>query len=281
MQRSTMTLSFPPFTRAIKTLIAINGGIYFLQLLLRATGYGAAAAAIEQALALRASDVIHGKIYELVTYAFVHGDFFHIFFNMLMLWMFGSMLESVWGERKFWEFYLFGAIGAGLTAVVLAYTIGGIVHLDPGTLTIGASGAIYAIFMATAMLFGDRQVFMFPLPFTMKLKYMVGILGLIAVAGALGGGTRTANIAHLGGLLFGYLYVKFVPQRGLLFLASEGYYGIRNSYHRWKRNQAKKKFQVYMRKHEQDPKEYFDEYGNFRPPGEQEKKDRGPGGWVN
>jgi membrane associated rhomboid family serine protease len=281
MQRSTMTLSFPPFTRAIKTLIAINGGIYFLQLLLTATGYGAAAQEIKLALGLTPSHVVHGKVYELITYAFVHGGFFHVFFNMLMLWMFGSMLESVWGERKFWEFYLFGALGAGLASVILAYTIGSIVHLGPNTGTVGASGAIYAIFMATAMLFGDRQVFMFPLPFTMKLKYMVGILGVIALAGALGGGSDLANVAHLGGLLFGYLYVKFVPQRGLLFMASEGYYGIRNSYHRWKRNQAKKKFQVYMRKHEQDPKQYFDEYGNFRPPGEQEKKDRGPGGWVN
>ena len=94
-----------------------------------------------------------------------------------------------------------------------------------------------------------------------------------------GGGT--ANIAHLGGLLFGYLYLKFVPRRGLTFAFSESFFGLRNSYHRWKRRQAAKKFEVYMRKHEKEPRKYFDEYGNFKPPDDGEKKDGGKGGWVN
>src|SRR5207245_3088689 len=123
------------------------------------------------------------------------------------------------------------------------------------------------------------EVFLFPLPFTMRLKYLVGVLGLVALVGALSAPSGTANIAHLGGLLFGYLYLKLVPRRGLVFAFSESYYGIHNSYHRWKHYQAQKKFQVYMSKHNQDPKQYFDEYGNFRPPDDQEKKDRGP--WVN
>jgi hypothetical protein len=114
----------------------------------------------------------------------------------------------------------------------------------------------------------------------MKAKYMVGILILIALAGALGDSGGTANIAHLGGLLFAFLYLKFMPRRGFAFVFSEGFYGIRNSYHRWKRDQAKKKFQVYMRKHNNDPHEYFDQYGNFRPPEDDDKKD-GKGGWVN
>jgi membrane associated rhomboid family serine protease len=230
---------------------------------------------------LVAREVVHGRVFQLVTYGFVHWEFWHLFFNMLMLWMFGSMIERHFGSRQFWEFYLFGIVGAALTTVILAYTLGSFVHLEPTTLTYGASGGIYAILMAAAMLFGDQEVFLFPFPFAMKLKYLVAILGLIAVVGALSGGGGIANIAHLGGLLFGYLYLKLVPRRGLTFAFSEGYYGVRNFYHRFKRERAKKKFQVYMRKHEQDPKQYFDEYGNFRPPGDREKKDRGPGGWVN
>ena len=276
-----MSLSFPPFTRAIKVLIAINTAVFLLQLILRATGYGPASDQITEAFGLSAYYVVHGRIYQLLTYAFLHASFFHLFFNMLMLWMFGSMLERHWGSRLFWEFYLFGVFGAGLSTVVLAYTVGPTLHLRPETLTVGASGGIYAILMATAMLFGDQEVFLFPFPFSMKLKYLVGILGLIALFGALGGPSGTANIAHLGGLLFGYLYLKFVPRQGLTFAFSEGYYGVRNAYHRWKRERAKKKFQVYMREHNQDPKQYFDEYGNFRPPEESEKKDRGKGGWVN
>jgi len=281
MPRS-ITLSFPPFTRAIKTLVAINAGIYILGLVLVAVGQGNLANAIFNPLALRAHDVVHGHIYQLLTYGFLHAGFFHLFFNMLMLWMFGSMLEVPWGSRRFLEFFLFGVVGAGLGTVALAYTLGHIVHLVPQTATIGASGGIYAIFMATAMLFGDQEVFMFPLPFAIRLKYLVGILAFVAFVGALGDAGGAANVAHLSGLLFGYLYVKFVPTRGLLFSASEASYGITNRYHRWKRRRAGKKFQVYMKKHNQDAKDYFDEYGNFRPPDDKDKKNGGStGGWVN
>jgi membrane associated rhomboid family serine protease len=280
MTRS-MTLSFPPFTRAIKTLIVINGGIYFLLLLLSATGYGGAASKIADFMALRAQDVVHGHVYQLVTYGFIHAGFFHVFFNMLMLWMFGTMLEQSFGSRRFWEFYFFGIVGAGLGTVALAYSLGPIVHLTPRVATVGASGALYAIYMAVAMLFGNQQAYLFPFPVAIKLKYLVGILAVVALAGALGDAGGTANVAHLSGLLFGYIYVKFVPRRGLLFTGSEVYYGMINSCHRWKRRRAGKKFQVYMSQHQHDPKQYFDEYGNFKPPEEKDKGDRGSGGWVN
>jgi membrane associated rhomboid family serine protease len=278
-----MTLSFPPFTRAIKILVAINAGIYILGLILVAVGQVGVANAIFNPLALRPHDVVHGHIYQLLTYGFLHAGFFHLFFNMLMLWMFGSMLEVPWGSRRFLEFFLFGVIGAALGTVALAYTVGSVVHLTPQTATVGSSGGIYAIFMATAMLFGDQEVFMFPFPFAIRLKYLVGILAFVAFAGALGDAGGAANVAHLSGLLFGYLYVKFVPARGLLFSASELSYGLTNRYHRWKRRRAGRKFQVYMKKHNQDPSDYFDEYGNFRPPDEKDKKKNGgsTGGWVN
>jgi membrane associated rhomboid family serine protease len=281
MARS-VTLSFPPFTRAIKTLVAINAGIFVFLLVLSVIGQQKMAAYIFNAFALRAHDVTRGLIYQLLTYGFLHAGFFHLFFNMLMLWMFGSMLETAWGSKRFWEFFLFGVIGAGLGTVATAFTFGAIVHLTPGTQTVGSSGGIYAIYMAVAMLFGDQEVYMFPFPFSIRLKYLVGVLAFIALVGALGDAGGTANVAHLSGLLFGYIYVKFVPRSGLLFSLSEGSYGITNSYHRWKRRRAGKKFQVYMRKHDQDSSDYFDEHGNFRPPDDKDKKNGGSnGGWVN
>ncbi|HEY1937297.1 MAG TPA: rhomboid family intramembrane serine protease [Candidatus Angelobacter sp.] len=281
MPRS-VTLSFPPFTRAIKILIAINAGVYLLSLILVALGQVTLANLIFPPLALRAHDVVHGHIYQLLTYGFLHAGFFHLFFNMLMLWMFGSMLETSWGSRRFMEFFLFGVIGAGIGTVALAYTLGHIVNLSPMTGTVGSSGGIFAIYMAVAMMFGDQEVYMFPFPVSIRLKYMVGILAFIALVGALGDAGGTANVAHLSGLLFGYLYVKFVPRRGLLFSASEASFGITNRYHRWKRRRAGRKFQVYMKKHNQDAKDYFDEYGNFRPPDDKDKKNGGStGGWVN
>lgn len=276
-----MTLSLPPFTRAIKTLIAVYAGIYVLLVLLAAIRLPHVAAQIIGFLELTPRDVVHGKIYELVTYGFLPGGFLNLLFSMLMLWMFGSMLEVPWGGQKFYEFYLFGVLGAGLGTVLLAYTVGSIIHFDPGVPASGAWGGIYAILMATAMLFGDQEAYMFPLPISIRLKYLVGIIAFIAFIGALQ--SSTANLAQLSGLLFGYIYVKFVPRRGLLFSFSETSYGLQNRYHRWKRRRAGKKFQVYMKKHNQDAKDYFDEYGNFRPPNDKDKKNGGStgGGWVN
>jgi membrane associated rhomboid family serine protease len=279
MRGSSITLALPPFPRAIKTLKALNAGIYVLFLVMSAVGYSDYANEIANMLALRAQDIVHGRLYELVTYGFIHTGFFHVLFNMLMVWMFGSMLEVPWGSRKFWEFYLFGMVGAALGTVALAYALGKVLHFSPLTPVIGSSGALYAIYMAVAMLFGNQEVFMFPLPIAIRLKYLVGILAFISFVSALGGGGGGA-VAQLTGLLFGYLYIKFVPRRGFSYALSEGYYGMNNSYHRWKRRRAARKFQVYMRKHEHDPKQYFDEYGNFKPP-DDKKKDGGPGGWVN
>jgi len=119
------------------------------------------------------------------------------------------------------------------------------------------------------------------------------VMGIIALAlyGALssarGGGQSIAYMAHLGGALFGYIWLKFVPRRGLGSLTSERVYGVRNSYYRWKRRRAARKFEVYMRKHDRGDyhhEDYFDEYGNFRDPGSRDtpKKNgdsRPP--WVN
>lgn len=283
----TMTLSFPPLTRAIKMLVVVNVGMYVLMLLMEKTGYALAAARIAVDLGLIPQQVVHhGWIWQLLTYSVIHGGFFHIFFNMLMLWMFGANLEVYFGSRQFLEFFFFGVLGGSLTTVVLSYTIGltanPIFNIKPDVLTVGASAGVFAIYMGCAMLFGEQQVFLFPFPFALKMKYLVAILGIIALIGALddrvGGGT--ANIAHLGGLLFGYLYIKFIPRRGFSFAVSERYFGLRNAYHKWKRRQAAKKFEVYMRKHEHEPRKYFDQYGNFKPPDDADKKD-GKGGWVN
>jgi hypothetical protein len=124
---------------------------------------------------------------------------------------------------------------------------------------------------------------LFPLPITIRAKYLVAIFIFIALAGAFQGmgpghrGESVAYFAHLGGALFGFLYIRFLPRRGLMFATSERYYGIRNFYYRWKRRRAARKFEVYMRKH--DRSEYFDEYGNYRPPDKKNGETRPP--WVN
>jgi hypothetical protein len=103
----------------------------------------------------------------------------------------------------------------------------------------------------------------------------------LTLAGAIQESGGVANFAHLGGLLFGYLYLKFLPRKGLMLSASESYFGYRNDYYRWKRRRAAKKFEVYMRQHDRDV--HFDEHGNYIPPDDDSHKGNGgsKSGWVN
>ncbi|HEY6767692.1 MAG TPA: rhomboid family intramembrane serine protease [Candidatus Sulfotelmatobacter sp.] len=276
-----MTLSFPPFTRWVKRLIIICATVYFLQV-----AVGAFAHPIERDveiyLGLVPALVLHyGFLWQLATYSFLHASISHLLLNMLTLWMFGSQEEQDWGSRKFVEFYFFCVIGAALVTVAVAYTP--VPGASPNIPTIGASGGIYGLLIAFGMLYGDREIYMFPFPFSIKAKYLVGIIIFVVVIATFqpsqGG---VANFAHLGGLLFGFLYIKFAPTRGLLFGASERYFNARNSYYRWKRRRAAKKFEVYMRQH--DRKVEFDEHGNYIPPPDDNPRKGNGGsksGWVN
>jgi membrane associated rhomboid family serine protease len=224
-------------------------------------------------------DVVHGRVWQLFTYSFLHAGFSHVFFNMLTLWFIGAYLEGDWGPRRFIECYVFCVVGAALVTTAISYTH--FLGMDPGTETMGASGGIFGLLMAFGILYADQEMFLFPLPFRIKAKYLVGVwvvVAIIAVFEPSQGGV--AVFAHLGGLFFGFLWVKFMPSRGVGYVASEQYFGVRNSYYRWKRKRASRKFEVYMRDH--DRKVTFDEHGNYIPPEENEKPNGGSkSGWVN
>jgi len=276
------TLTLPPFTGAVKRLVLINVVVYFGLLLL-----GLFASSLALWIAGYAELVPHlvlrGAIWQLLTYSFIHLGIWHIALNMLQLWMFGSTIEGGWGSRKFYEFYFFTVFGGALLSIALAYA--GIFG-SPYTAIAGASGGVMGILIAFGMLYGDQQIMFFPFPFSMKAKYFVAILVLVNLAGLLGAiqerGQLTAYGAHIGGALFGFFYVRFIPRSGFGFMASERYYGARNSFFKWKRRRAAKKFEVYMREHDKD--EYFDQYGNYKAPPDEKEKGNGEGGrsgWVN
>jgi len=274
----TLSLSFPPFTYWVKRIIIACVAIYFLQVVFGAVSPTAASYLITFGSLIPVA-VLHGWVWQLITYSFLHGGVMHVLINMLMLWMFGAQEEMDWGPKKFLEFYLFCIVGAALTTIAVAYSP--IPGVSPVTPTIGASGGVYGVLMAFGMLYGDREIFMFPLPFMMKAKYMVAIMVLLVIIATFqpsqGG---IANFAHLGGLLFGFLYIKFLPKRGLTFGATERYFSLRNSYYRWRRRRAARKFEVYMRQHNRTVT--FDEHGNYVPPDDADKKNGGSkSGWVN
>jgi membrane associated rhomboid family serine protease len=140
-------------------------------------------------------------LWQLATYIFLHGGITHLLFNFLALWMFGGELESHWGSRKFLGYFLFCGIGAGICTVIFTPY-----QFIP---VIGASGAIYGILLAFGWLFPNRLIyiyFLFPIP----AKYMVIIFGLIELFSSMEGtGGGVAHLTHLGGLLFGLLFMAY------------------------------------------------------------------------
>ena len=281
MRRSgePMTLSLPPFTKAVTWLVGINTAVYLLYLALSFTSLPVDTFLLRY-FTLTPIDVVYrGWVWQLVTYGFLHFQFWHWFGNMLGLWMFGSAIEGAWGSRRFVELFSIGVVGAAVTTIGASF-----LHVlsTPYTRTMGASGGVFAILIAFGILFADSEIMMIPFPFMIKAKYFVGILIVITLAFAMGGGGNVAYVAHLGGLFFGWLYVRRGPKPALVNVGlSERYYGLRNSYYRWKRRRAAKKFEVYMRQHDRDV--HFDEHGNYIPPEDDSRKGNGGGksGWVN
>jgi membrane associated rhomboid family serine protease len=293
------TLSFPPFTYIVKWLVGINLAVYLLLLLLEASGLRDLTIQVKRTLQLMPTDVVHGYLWQLLSYGFVHASFGHFFWNMVGLWMFGSRMEQTWGSRRFLKLYLWGVLGAALFTVALSYT--GALGLKPDDATVGASGGVYAVLIAFGIIFAESEVMMIFPPVSIKGKYFAGLLVVLTLIFSLQGGGGIAYVAHMGGLVAGFIYVKM--QRGRSQPAyARGYVGrglsdrawtapppkkpgimdrMRDSYYRWKRRRAAKKFEVYMRQH--DRRVYFDEHGNYIPSEEPPKKDNGEskGPWVN
>ena len=170
-------------------------------------------------------------VYQLFTYMFLHANFTHILFNMFALWMFGRVMESVWGPKKFLFYYISCGIGAGLMQEIAQFVqfylimkgefpMGSIadifeigkynaMFLNAWT-TVGASGAIYAILLAFGMTFPNERIFIFPLPLPIKAKWFVIFYAAIELLSAVtASGDGVAHMAHLGGMLFGFLMIRY------------------------------------------------------------------------
>jgi len=234
--RSTSSgIGYPQWTRAVKTLVIACVVAFALQIFDGMSGEPF----FTRKFGLTPFQVTHNYyLWQLVTYIFLHdtNNFLHILFNMLGLWMFGSDLERVWGSRQFTKFFFICGIGAGLLTVALSW--------NSPVATIGASGAIYGILLAFAMLFPHRIIYwiIFPIPAWVLVSIFGGIAFFSSIS-ATGGGV--AHIAHLGGMLCGFLYLKGGG------LAS----GLKWRYERWQRNRLRKKFDVYYNDRERDDKE--------------------------
>ena len=218
-----------PITPAIKWIIWINIAAFVAGL-----GFHR----LDEFFGLVPQDVIERRwLWQPVTYMFLHANFFHILFNMLGLWMFGVELERMWGTRFFVKYYAITGVGAAICTILvglLPFTQTAITYT---AVTIGASGALYGLLVAYALYFPDRPILMFLL-FPVPAKFFVIIIGAISFLSATGAGSpAVAHVAHLGGIIFGYLYLR----GGRGGLTAE----IKYRYLKWKMNRLRRKFDVY------------------------------------
>jgi membrane associated rhomboid family serine protease len=196
-----------PITPVVKKLMIINGAIFLLQLLVGIFAPGR----IEYFFGLHHVGLLHQfMLWQPLTYMFLHGSFLHIFFNLFALWMFAGELELRWGSKTFLRYYIFSGIGAGIFIAIMNYII--FINNNATPITIGASGALYAILLAYGLTWPNREVLLYFL-FPIKMKYLVIIFGAIeffgTISSAHGSGGNISHIGHLGGLISGFIYIMY------------------------------------------------------------------------
>lgn len=201
------------------------------------------------------------KTYQLVTYMFMHGGFTHIFFNMFMLWMFGSVVENMWGAKRYLFYYIFCGVGAGICqefAQYIQYMSNDLANyqmINTGSAvipvsqylnlwtTVGASGALYALLLSFGMMFPNERMFIIPFPFPIKAKWMViGSIVVEFLLAQVNGGDGVAHMAHLGGMAFGFLLILHWRQqaRGPHNGGGRNTQFFSNLQQRWRNSQAKR-----------------------------------------
>jgi membrane associated rhomboid family serine protease len=233
-------------TPAVQWLIIANVAVYIFEILLQTFWGTSASIWFVGHFGLVPSAVFPGlRIWQPLTYMFLHEEstIWHILSNMFMLYMFGRELELAWGRDRFLQYYFLTGIGAGIINVIVKSVLFWGQRSDD-VATIGASGAIFGILIACAILFPDRQVTMLIIPIKMSMRTFVIAMTVLEFLGTFGfGGDNISHICHLGGMLVGYVYLR----RGSFL------YSVRNSVSDWKIQRNKKRFQVYMNKQKEPP----------------------------
>ena len=240
-------LAFPDFRGATRRLILANLAAYFLLLLMRLAWPSSLAAAIA-ALSFDPQAFLHGALWQPLTYSFIHVGILGTLLELLSLWFLAGFLEGYHNANWVLSLYGVSVLGTSLAALAL-YGLSGTVAASiigvPMAL-MGCFGGIFGLLVAIGVLYGDVQFMLFPLPIGIKARYLAIIYALVAFATLFGEG-RMLAFSLLGGGLTGWLFVRMAPRRGMPFMLSESWYGMRNRYYRWKRRRAARKFEVYMR----------------------------------
>ncbi len=266
-------MNFPPFRGAVRQLIILSTAIYVVLLLVGV--FVPSLGKLASDAVLWPDAVLHGSIWQLITYSFIQGSPLNFFFSMLTFYFIGGAVEDHIRARKFWELFLVAQIGSAAVGVLLS-----LLGIARGP-AYGSGPAANAMLMVFYMFYRDARVMPMFIPIPIPVKYIVIFTAAIEAAYLLLSHFSMFYTVQLLGLGLGWVWYSFGRRTSVLGLLSLKMAEMQNGYYRWKRRRAGRKFEVYMRKHEKDPKQYFDEYGNFKPPDDKDKKDKGGSGWVN
>ncbi len=241
-----MSFGFPEFHGATRRLILVNLAAFFALLLVQLADTRTYLSVLLHCSFIPQS-FLHGSIWQPLTYSLVQVGIWRTLFALLSLWFLAGFLEGYRGDNWVTSLYVISVLGTATAAVVI-FVVGNVLRfeLEPIPLT-GSFGGTFGLLAVIGAFYGDTEFMLFPLPMSIKARYIAVIYALITVAW-LFSEQRMYAFAQLGGAVAGLLYARFAPRRGMGFAMSESWYGLRNQYYRWKRRRAGRKFEVYMKK---------------------------------
>ena len=276
MARNVPTeMGLPPFSGAVRQIILGSAAIYVVLLLLVSFAPVAGQTVLAYGI-LNPKMIREGWLWQFLTYAFMYVDPIDFVLSLLGVYFLGWAVEERIGYGAFLRLFFGSIVLSGVAGFLLSLT-----HVIAQGQAIGSGAAANAILMVFYLQNRGAPIMLFPIPIQIPVKWIVLGVAAIETAYLLLSHFSLFYCVMLLGLGAGYVWYAAVLNRRTSFGIAERYYETRNSYYRWKRRRAAKKFEVYMRQHDRDV--HFDEHGNYVPPEDEGRKGNGGGksGWVN
>jgi membrane associated rhomboid family serine protease len=275
-RRGSFDMGFPPFRGAVRQIILASLAIYVVILLLMsfAPTSGQTLLALCR---LNPEGIRSGWLWQFVTYAFMYVDPLDFVLSLLGVYFLGFAVEERIGTSRFYGLFFGSIVLSGVAGFLLS-----LAHVIAQGPAYGSGAAANAILMVFYLFNREAPIMLFPIPIQIPVKWIVLGIAAIEAAYLLLSHFALFYCVVLLGLGSGYLWYVLILNRRASPGVGEWFYGLRNSYYRWKRRKAAKKFEVYMRKHDR-PDVHFDEHGNYIPPDDDSGKGNGgsKSGWVN
>jgi len=242
--RGASPISFPAFRGATRRLILVNVATFFALLVAPYINADATGEMLGH-LVFRPDAFLHGQFWQPLTYSFIHLGILATAGELVSLWFMAGFLEQLHPPSWVTGLYAASVLGTAAAALAIFAVSAPLGFSQPDAFLYGCFGGTFGMLVAIGVLYGDMEFLLF---FTIgiKARHLAILYGLITIA-MLFTQQRAYAFAQLGGALTGWLFIRTAPRRGVTFLFSEQWYGLRNRYYRWKRRKAAKKFEVYMK----------------------------------